>query len=98
MTRRLQLIAYSSTNMVETKPATKRRGRPTGSKKLVVKHVAVRPKANDSKLEKTKYLIPGKIVFEKRKVLEVLRDRHTKTHFHCRMEGGITQHVPKHLF
>jgi hypothetical protein len=37
-------------------------------------------------------------VFEKHQVLKVLESGHTKTHFHCAMDGGFTQHVPKSKF
>lgn len=37
-------------------------------------------------------------VFEKKRVIAILDGGHTKTHFHCKMEGGVTMHVPKRLF
>jgi hypothetical protein len=37
-------------------------------------------------------------VFEGKKVVKVLDSGHTKTHFHCLMEGGVTMHVPKSKF
>lgn len=62
--------------------------RATGARKLKVQHQA---EESESKPQKT-------VVFEKRKVLKVLNGGHTKTHFHCEMEGGVTMHVPKRLF
>ena len=55
--------------------------------------VRVRHESKESEPEPKK-----NVVFEKRKVLKILNGGHNKTHFHCQMEGGITQHVPKSLF
>lgn len=62
--------------------------RATGVRKLKVQHQS---KESEPKPKKA-------IVFEKRKVLKILEKGHTKTHFHCQMEGGVTMHVPKSLF
>ena len=37
-------------------------------------------------------------IFEGVRVLTVLEDRHTATHYHCRMDNGTTMHCPRHLF
>ena len=36
--------------------------------------------------------------WEGAQVLAILPSGHTKTHLHCRVEGGITQHVPRDRF
>lgn len=58
-------------------------------RKVQVKHVSSEEDAGK----------PEKVVtFEKKKVHKILDGGHTKTHFHCEMEGGVTMHVPKRLF
>lgn len=37
-------------------------------------------------------------MFEGVKVLRILEDNHTKTHFHCKFEDGTTRHVPREMF
>ena len=56
-------------------------------------HVAEEPVAPAA--EKPKELP----TFEGHKVLRILDDgRHTDTHYHCEVSGGLTMHVPKTLF
>lgn len=42
--------------------------------------------------------VKKEIVFEHVKVLKILPEGHTKTHFHCHMSNGTYMHVPKKLF
>ena len=43
--------------------------------------------------------VPALPFFENAQVLKILEDdRHTSTHYHCRMDNGTTQHVPRKLF
>lgn len=37
-------------------------------------------------------------LYQGRRVSRLLDEGHTKTHYHCRMEDGTTQHVPKERF
>lgn len=38
------------------------------------------------------------IVYEGKKIVTILPNKHTATHFHCRMSDNSTCHVPKSLF
>ena len=64
--------------------------------KTVIKPtVKVPAKIPVKRIEKIKKEMP---VFEGAKVICILEDRHNATHYHCKIEGGITKHVPRHLF
>ena len=56
--------------------------------KSVVRRVAITKKAGAKPFPQ----------FEGKTVLGILANGHTKTHYHCRMSGGVTMHVPKSLF
>ena len=51
------------------------------------------------KVEVKVVTVPSLPTFDNKKVLKILDDgRHTDTHYHCDMEGGVKVHVPKALF
>lgn len=89
-------------------PAKRRPGRPRkekDAKKAVdpIPKVKARPGGRQRPSEEIKRQVaplgkPSLPMFEKHQVLKILDSGHTKTHFHCALEGGITQHVPKRLF
>lgn len=59
--------------------------------------------ASDEELEEVQealeeFVAPALPTFDGKKVLEILDSGHTPTHFHCKVEGGLTMHVPKELF
>ena len=86
---------------VEVKP--KKRVVKKVEKKVEVKESSVVinvPKARVvAKVEVKVVTVPALPMFDNKRVLKILDDgRHTDTHYHCDMEGGVKMHVPKRLF